>query len=102
MSRHCLDTSAYIQFRRGDPQTAAAIDGASWVGFPVIAPGGELRAAGTPLPPNDILWQLVPGSLPISTKCWFPGRGPIPYAPQTVIRFPSQVLSSRKILRPQL
>ena len=34
MSRYCLDTSAYIQFRRGDPQTTAAIDGASWLGFP--------------------------------------------------------------------
>ena len=39
MSRYCLDTSAYIHFLRGDPQTIAAIDGASWVGFPVIALG---------------------------------------------------------------
>jgi tRNA(fMet)-specific endonuclease VapC len=39
VSRYCLDTSAYIQFRRGDPQTATAIDGASWVGFPTIALG---------------------------------------------------------------
>ena len=39
MSRYCLDTSAYIQFLRGDPQTIAAIDGASWVGFSVIALG---------------------------------------------------------------
>ena len=43
MSRYCLDTSAYIQFLRGDPQTIAAIDGASWVGFSVIALG-ELHA----------------------------------------------------------
>ena len=43
MSRYCLDTSAYIHFLRGDPQTIAAIDGASWVGFPVIALG-ELHA----------------------------------------------------------
>ena len=39
MSRYCLDTSAYIHFLRGDPHTIAAIDGASWVGFPVIALG---------------------------------------------------------------
>ncbi len=39
MSRYCLDTSAYIRFLRGDPQTIAAIDGASWVGFPVIVLG---------------------------------------------------------------
>ena len=39
MSRYCLDTSAYIHFLRGDSQTIAAIDGASWVGFPVIALG---------------------------------------------------------------
>ena len=43
MSRYCLDTSAYIHFLRGDPETVAAIDGASWVGFPVIALG-ELHA----------------------------------------------------------
>jgi len=43
VSRFCLDTSAYIQFRRGDPQTTAAIDGASWLGFPTIALG-ELYA----------------------------------------------------------
>ena len=43
VSRYCLDTSAYIHFLRGDPETVAAIDGASWVGFPVIALG-ELHA----------------------------------------------------------
>ena len=99
MSRYCLDTSAYIQFRRGDPQTTAVIDGATWLGFPTVALGelytgffltgsreedsahlrdflthpvvesivvddevarqfgqlvADLRAADTPLPPNDI------------------------------------------------
>ena len=99
MSRFCLDTSAYIQFRRGDPETVAVIDGASWIGFPTVTLGelyagfhlshrperdiehlaaflahpvvaviavdqevarqfgqlvAELRAAGKPLPPNDI------------------------------------------------
>ena len=39
VSRYCLDTSAYIHFLRGDPETVAVIDGASWVGFPVIALG---------------------------------------------------------------
>lgn len=43
MSRYCLDTSAYIRFLRGDSETVAAIDGASWIGFPVIALG-ELHA----------------------------------------------------------
>lgn len=100
MSRFCLDTSAYIQFRCADARTVAAVDGASWIGFPVVALGelytgfslapersesdlavlrdflshpvvekiavddevarqygqlvAELRAAGTPLPSNDI------------------------------------------------
>lgn len=39
MSRYCLDTSAYIEFLRGDPRAVAAIDGASWIGFPAIALG---------------------------------------------------------------
>lgn len=39
MSRYCLDTSAYIEFLRGDPTAVAAIDGASWIGFPAIALG---------------------------------------------------------------
>ena len=43
MSRYCLDTSAYIQFLRGASRAVAAIDGASWIGFPVIALG-ELDA----------------------------------------------------------
>lgn len=43
MTRYCLDTSAYVGFMRGDPAAVAAIDGASWIGFPVIALG-ELHA----------------------------------------------------------
>ena len=39
MTRYCLDTSAYIGFMRGDAETVEAIDGASWIGFPVIALG---------------------------------------------------------------
>ena len=39
MTRYCLDTSAYIRFLRGDAATIEAIDGASWIGFPVIALG---------------------------------------------------------------
>ena len=37
--RYCLDTSAYVRFLRDDAATVAAIDGASWIGFPVIALG---------------------------------------------------------------
>jgi len=99
VSRYCLDTSAYIEFLRGDSRAVATIDRASWVGFSTIALGelyagfalslrheedatrlrdflahpvvetiqvddevaheygqlvAELRAAGTPLPANDI------------------------------------------------
>lgn len=43
VSRYCLDTSAYIEFLRGEPRTVATIDRASWVGFPAIALG-ELYA----------------------------------------------------------
>ena len=39
MTRYCLDTSAYIRFLRGDAETVEAIDGASWIGFPVITLG---------------------------------------------------------------
>ncbi len=39
MSRYCLDTSAYIQFLRGDADAVAAIDGAGWIGFPTISLG---------------------------------------------------------------
>ncbi len=35
----CLDTSAYSHFRRGDPQVVALIDGAEWVGLPVVVLG---------------------------------------------------------------
>jgi predicted nucleic acid-binding protein len=43
VSRYCLDTSAYSHFQRGDPRAMALIDGAEWVGVPVIVLG-ELRA----------------------------------------------------------
>ena len=39
VSRYCLDTSAYIQFLRGDADAVAAIDSAAWIGFPTIALG---------------------------------------------------------------
>ena len=39
VSRYCVDTSAYIQFLRGDGDAVAAIDGAGWIGFPTIALG---------------------------------------------------------------
>ena len=39
MSRYCLDTSAYSNFKKGDPQVVALIDGAEWLGLPSIALG---------------------------------------------------------------
>ena len=39
VSRYCLDTSAYIQFLRGDANAVGVIDGAAWIGFPTIALG---------------------------------------------------------------
>lgn len=37
--RFCLDTSAYSHFMRGDPQAVALIDGAEWLGLPVVVIG---------------------------------------------------------------
>ena len=37
--RFCLDTSAYSHFMRGDPQVVALIDGAEWLGLPVVVLG---------------------------------------------------------------
>lgn len=37
--RFCLDTSAYSQFKRGDPQVVDLIDHAEWLGVPVIVLG---------------------------------------------------------------
>ena len=34
MSRICLDTSAYSQFRRGEPRVAEHLDRADWIGVP--------------------------------------------------------------------
>ncbi len=39
MNRYCLDTSAYIEFLRDESRAVAAIDSASWIGFPTIALG---------------------------------------------------------------
>ena len=43
MSRICLDTSAYSNFRRGMPRVVEYLDRAEWVGVPSIVVG-ELRA----------------------------------------------------------
>ena len=43
MSRICLDTSAYSNFRRGEPGVVEHLDRAEWVGVPSIVLG-ELRA----------------------------------------------------------
>lgn len=39
MSRYCLDTSAYSQFKRGDPGVTDLIDAADWIGIPSIVIG---------------------------------------------------------------
>ena len=39
MSRYCLDTSAYSNFKRGDPQVVQLFDRADWLGIPSIALG---------------------------------------------------------------
>ena len=39
MNRFCLDTSAYSNFRRGEPRVAAHLDEAHWVGVPTVVLG---------------------------------------------------------------
>ncbi len=39
MSRYVLDTSAYSNFQRGDPQVIELIDSADWLGVPWIVLG---------------------------------------------------------------
>ena len=39
MSRHCLDTSTYSRFKRGDPQVVDLVDGAEWPGLPCVVLG---------------------------------------------------------------
>ena len=39
MSRICLDTSAYSNFRRGEPRVVAYLDRADWVGVPSVVVG---------------------------------------------------------------
>jgi tRNA(fMet)-specific endonuclease VapC len=43
VTRVCLDTSAYSQFKRGDARAVDALDQASWIGVPVVVLG-ELEA----------------------------------------------------------
>jgi predicted nucleic acid-binding protein len=39
MSRYCLDTSAYSQYRRGNEVVAGLIDSAEWIGLPAVVIG---------------------------------------------------------------
>lgn len=39
MSRFCLDTSAYSQFKRGHPLVVDLVDRATWIGVPSIVVG---------------------------------------------------------------
>ena len=43
MTKLCLDTSAYSNFRRGESQVVEHLDRAAWVGVPSVVIG-ELRA----------------------------------------------------------
>lgn len=36
VTRYCLDTSAYSQFKRGDPKVVELIDRAGWLGISVV------------------------------------------------------------------
>ena len=39
MTRLCLDTSAYSNFRRGEPRVAEHLDRAEWIGVPSVVVG---------------------------------------------------------------
>ncbi len=39
MSRYCLDTSAYSQFKRGHPRVVEILDTAEWIGLPSVVIG---------------------------------------------------------------
>jgi tRNA(fMet)-specific endonuclease VapC len=39
VTRYCLDTSAYSQFKRGHAPVVSAIDAANWIGVPSIVLG---------------------------------------------------------------
>ena len=46
MSRYVVDTSAYSNFKRGDPQVVDLIDSADWIGMPsiVLVSQGQISA----------------------------------------------------------
>ncbi len=39
MSRYCLDTCAYSNFKRGDPEVVDLVSHAEWIGVPAIVQG---------------------------------------------------------------
>ena len=39
MTRFCLDTSAYSNFRRGEPRVVEHVDRAEWIGVPSVVVG---------------------------------------------------------------
>ena len=39
MTRFCLDTSAYSNFRRGEPRVVEHLDRAEWIGVPSVVVG---------------------------------------------------------------
>lgn len=74
MNRICLDTSAYSNFRRGEPRVVAHLDRADWVGVPSVVVG-ELWAGfqiGARIDENaseidEFLSHSVVETLPVDT-----------------------------------
>ena len=58
MTRFCLDTSAYSNFRRGETQVVEHLDRAQWIGVPSVVIGelwtGFLRGARADRNINDL------------------------------------------------
>lgn len=67
MSRYCLDTVAYAQFRAGERRVSALLDAAEWIGIPVIVLG-ELHALGATAGLRDFLSSPVVEVLPVDAE----------------------------------
>lgn len=72
MSRFCIDTSAYSQFKRGDDEVAELLDTASYVGVPSVVIGelwvgfmGGAKARENELELNQFLEHRVVEEVPI-------------------------------------
>jgi len=74
MSRFCIDTSAYSQFKRGHREVTELLDGASYVAVPSIVIGelwlgflGGARARENELEFHQFLEHLVVEEVPIES-----------------------------------